>query len=96
MATVAGPRTAQGDRQRENLESDAEQDACTLVDESPGGLSLTDPRVEAVDAELVSREKQSRAGETALTDGDHELKVVFKGGDRLLTKDLSPEKRGRS
>ena len=53
MATVAGPRTAQGDRQRENLESDVEQDACTLVDESLKGLSLTDPRVEAVDAELV-------------------------------------------
>ena len=34
MATVAGPRTAQGDRQREHLESDVEQDACTSVDES--------------------------------------------------------------
>ena len=31
-----------------------------MVDESLGGLSLTDPRVEAVDAELVSG-KNSRA-----------------------------------
>ena len=76
IVTVEGPRTLQGDRQGDNLENDVEQDACTLVDELLGGLSLTDPRVEAVDAELAQREKHSHAGEMLLAAGDHELKVV--------------------
>ena len=58
LSIVEGPRTVRGDRQRDNLDSDVEQDACTSVDESPGGLSLTDPRVEVVDAELASRQNR--------------------------------------
>ena len=72
MATVEGPRNIQGDEQREDLESNLEQDACASVDESLGGLSLTDPRPEAADAELASWEKQLHAGEMILTAGDYE------------------------
>ena len=70
MATVEGPRNVQENEQREDLESNLEQDACASVDESLGGLSLTDLRPEGADAELASREKRSHAGEMILTSGD--------------------------
>ena len=73
LATGEGPRNVQGDEQREDLESNLEQEACASVDELLGGLSLTDPRPEAADAEPASRGKQSHAGEMILTAGNHEL-----------------------
>ena len=46
MAIVEGLGNVHGDEQREDLESNLEQDACASVDESLGGVSLTEPRPE--------------------------------------------------
>ena len=60
-----------------------------------GGLEPTDHLVEDVNAQLVSAAKQLHVGETVVSTGDHELKVVVYVGnardrDQSLTE-LSPE-----
>ena len=50
MTSVEGPRTSHGERQKESLVSDVEQDTCESTDQPLGAVSLTDQGMETVDA----------------------------------------------
>ena len=55
MTSVEGPRASRGERQKESLVSDVEQDACVSTDQSLGAVSLTDPVLSQENEEEVSR-----------------------------------------